>query len=126
MSLFVPFARSQQSSPAPPLSEEELQLILGQLEELGVLRKLVTDYDSRLKREQEMRTEETQLHQREADIARKALDIAERETKVAQGERDLAQQQAAFYRQAYETATRKPSLKCRIWRVLTLGTHACY
>lgn len=100
--------------------------MLGQLRELTGLRHLIADYEARLQREQDLHAMDLQNAQREADLNAKAIAICERETAVARSERDLAQSQAAFWEQAYKTITKKPSLGCRIWRVLSFGTHSCY
>jgi hypothetical protein len=55
----------------------------------------------------------------------RALDLERQATQLAQRERDLQAERAAFYEQAFKSATKRPGVGCRILAALTLGIHRC-
>ena len=119
MSLMMPCALLAQDSPQPqPLTPEEKRQILGQLLELRSCREEVRAYEQYIQRE-------ANQDEREKANVNRALELERRATNLAEGERDLALEKAALYEQLYKSLAKKPSLGCRILRVLTLGIRRC-
>lgn len=116
----MPFvARAQNSVPQKPLNDDEKRLILIQLIELEQTRAKVSAYEDWIKKEQE-------LYDREKAVWQQTVDNEKRATEVANKERDLALEQAKFYKDAFESVTKKRgSVGCTIAKILTIGIYRC-
>lgn len=111
-------AQSQQSSPVPPLSNEEKRRILAQLYELQSCRGQVASYEEFVDREREQ-------DERERANWQRAVDLEKQATVLAQKERDLALEKTAFYEAQFKSLTKRPGLGCRVLAAITLGVHRC-
>jgi len=86
-------------------------LILGQLQELGSIRKEISVLESAIARDKEQDA-------REQELAVKELDVEKQRTA-------LATEKAELWEQMYKSVTKKPGAGCLILRALTLGVHRC-
>ncbi len=111
------FGQPQQTSPRP-LTPAEKRQILFQLYDLRSCRGEVASYVEYAGRDREQDARERANWQRALDLERQA-------TQLAQRERDLQAERAAFYEQAFKSATKRPGPACRILAALTLGLHRC-
>ena len=101
-----------------PLTPDEGRLILGQLYELQTRRAEVETLREYIARDREQDELERVNFARSIDIEREA-------TRIATAERDLMREKADMYETLYRAITAKPSLTCRIARVVTIGIYRC-
>jgi hypothetical protein len=123
----APFGICQQSSQQnqAQFNEPELRTLYDQLIELKAGRKqLIADQqaDARDKASDER---ERAIAAREIELEKQAADLAGKERDIAIEQRDLAQEQVKFYKNAWEQATRKTGIGCRLKRIFTLGFARC-
>jgi hypothetical protein len=104
--------------PTTPLSYPEKQEVLKQLIKVPELETQVKALNGYVQ-------DQDSLHQKEKANSDQALELEKKATELAQKERDLAKDQATFYKDLYQSVTKKTSLKCKIARVLTLGIYRC-
>jgi hypothetical protein len=102
-----------------PLSDTTSRQILLQLYELSSARDKITSYEDFIKEERDLDT-------RDLAVWQQTLDNEKRATELAQKETTLAQEQAKFYKDLYETLSKKRGgAGCTIKKILTLGIYRC-
>jgi hypothetical protein len=119
----MPFAFSQQNS--PPLSEDELRIVLEQLRTYEVEHKELQSCTDRLEKEQAMDATEDARAKELLELEQQRTAIAKKEADLERQRADLAQEKADFYENAYKALTKKPGIFCRIARTATLGIFYC-
>ena len=101
-----------------PFSAAEERQILDQLYELRRARSEIVELRDYIQRDAE-------IDERERVTAARALELEREATRLAGLERDIMQEKAGLYESLYRAITAKPSLGCRVARVLTIGIHRC-
>lgn len=119
-------AVSQQSQPAPPLTEPELRVILDQLIlcESAVI--LVKGYEKFVEesnaRQELIKTE----YAKSLELRSQEVDLAKQATALMKERYDIAAERAKFFEDAYNLVTKKTGLRCRILSaIFTLGMWSC-
>lgn len=102
-----------------PLSDITTRQVLLQLYELSSTREKITSYEDFIDKDKT-------LDGRESALCQQTLDNEKRATELAQKETVLAQEQAKFYKDLYETVTKKRGgIGCTLKTILTIGIYRC-
>jgi len=103
---------------AAPFTTEEERLILEQLYELRRARVEIVELKEYIARDAEVDIQER-------ENAARALELEKQTTDLARLETELYKDKANIYETLYRAVTAKPSLGCRIARVVTIGIYRC-
>jgi hypothetical protein len=101
-----------------PFTIEEERIILNQLYELRRAREEINGLREYIKRDQE-------VDERERSIFQRAIELEKEATRLAKLEKDLLNDKANLYENLYKSITSKPSIGCKIARVITIGIYRC-
>lgn len=123
----MPSALSQQDSPQnqAQFNEPELRTLNDQLIELRAARSQIIAQQQADVRDRASDERERAVAAKEVEIEKQAADLARKERDIAIDQRDLAQEKADFYKNAWQQATRKTGIGCRLKRIFTLGFARC-
>lgn len=116
--MLILFGISTASWSQSPLTSDELRVTADHLVELKNARLRIKALDEYIDQLQALERREAAVSQTELDVERRLRAIAERE-------RDVEKMRADQLEMALKLALKKPSLGCRILRVLTLGISRC-
>lgn len=105
--------------PTGKLVEPEERKMLEQLEELGIRRVQVDQYESNV---EEFKKDNAMAL---ANCA-KEVDAQKTNITICQHERDTALDKANYFENAYKIVTAKRSKSCTFWKWVTLGIHKCH
>jgi len=114
----APFAAVAEDQSDSPLTTEEGRKVLERLyllESVQEQNRLLREYISS---DQELDKKAEELNQGLLDVEKQRTALAEEKAKVNQEKADM-------YKGLYETLSKKPSLGCKIYRIVTLGIGRC-
>jgi len=127
LSLWAPYALCQADSQPNQVqfNEPELRTLYDQLVELKAARQRILADQQAEARDMASDERERIVAAREIELEKQATDLARKERDIALSQRDLAQEKVDFYKNAWEQATRKTGIGCRLKRIFTLGFARC-